>query len=258
MSQNSLTAPFADKKRLGLLDSVRGICVAGMILYHTLFDVLYFFGISVSPAAATGINLVRDLGAALFILMSGFTFRLGSHRICHAVVTGAGGLVITLVTYIAARDMTVIFGILSFMCVAGVFACLTDRILSRLYQPGGAFVCLFLFFLFLSVNYGYIGYGSFALYFFPSALYKNMFTAFLGFPFPGFVSGDYFGFLPWIFAYLTGYFLFGSVYGSDKFTRLSHLRIPVAEKLGKYSLYIYLGHQPVIYGTVYALSRLIK
>ena len=82
-----------------------------------------------------------------------------------------------------------------------------------------------------------------------------MATAYLGFPFPGFRSTDYFSLVPWLFLFLTGYFLF----------RLTGQRLAAApdlgrcvplEALGRRSLLVYMLHQPVLYGLTMVLRLL--
>lgn len=257
MSQNSLLPRLTeDGSRLNTLDSLRGICVLGMIAYHTLFDVVYAFSLYVPPAAVFAVNLIRDLGAALFIFMSGFCFSLGHHHKRNIIVLNAAGLVITLATYIFARDMAVIFGILSFMGIACLLMCALKKPFEKLPAAPFAVVSAMLFLLFVSVNYGYIGYGSFIAARFPAFLYKNIVTAFFGFPYTGFSSGDYFSLLPWIFAYFCGFFTYRAIKDGKSFGRIMKIRIPFVAKVGRLSLIIYIVHQPVVYGVV-MLAKMI-
>jgi len=256
--QNSLTRHSPEnKKRYYLLDSVRGICVLGMIVYHTLFDIVEVFEIPVTAEVLLWVNLVRDLGAALFILMSGFCFSLGRHHLRHILVLSGLGLGITLVTMLVMPEMTVYFGILSFLGAACLIMCGLEKLFLRLPPVQSAGLCFLLFFTFISVNYGYIGYGNVIVTYLPEALYRNFFTAFLGFPFSGFTSGDYFGVFPWIFAYFFGFFLYHALKGNEKAERLLCTKVPFLWKAGKPSLYIYVIHQPVVFGLAVLLKILI-
>ena len=71
---------------------------------------------------------------------------------------------------------------------------------------------------------------------------------FLGFPDPGFFSGDYFPLFPWIFLYLTGYFLYGMFvkFPEVKKALAIHLPVPFLETAGRHSLLLYLLHQPLL------------
>ena len=79
-------------------------------------------------------------------------------------------------------------------------------------------------------------------------LYRGLFMTFLGFPDPGFFSGDYFPLFPWIFLYLTGYFLYGMFmkFPEVKNALRIHLPVPFLEAAGRHSLLLYLLHQPLL------------
>lgn len=67
----------------------------------------------------------------------------------------------------------------------------------------------------------------------------------LGFPFPGFVSGDYFPVLPWIFLFLCGYFFQKIAAQHEAWLHIAEIKIPLLSAIGKRSIWIYLLHQPV-------------
>ena len=71
---------------------------------------------------------------------------------------------------------------------------------------------------------------------------------FLGFPDPEFFSGDYFPLFPWIFLYLTGYFLYGMFmkFPEVKNALRIHLPVPFLVTAGRHSLLLYLLHQPLL------------
>lgn len=235
------------RQRFYLLDGIRGICVAGMVVYHTLFDIVMLSGAEIPDAALFVFNLIRDIGASVFILISGMCFSLGEHRLRRFLILLFAGAAITGATYLFAREATVICGILSFMCLSGGAAALLERALKKIPAVPGLIISFLLFIIMFRVNYGYLGTYSKMLFIMPSFLYRNYFTAVLGFPFNGFTSGDYYGFVPWIFVYLTGYFLWRIISHRENLQRLLRLKIPFFGFLGKYSLIIYLAHQPVIY-----------
>lgn len=67
-----------------------------------------------------------------------------------------------------------------------------------------------------------------------------------GFPPEDFFSGDYFSLVPWMFLYLSGYFLYDIVIEKKSFQKLMEVRIKPLEWIGRRSLLIYLLHQPVV------------
>lgn len=84
----------------------------------------------------------------------------------------------------------------------------------------------------------------------PKTIYPVPYLAWLGFPSLGFVSGDYYPIIPFIFMYLAGYFAAHIEQGIDK-TALSWAYanpLPALASLGRHALPFYLLHQPIILG----------
>ena len=68
----------------------------------------------------------------------------------------------------------------------------------------------------------------------------------LGFPEPGFFSGDYFSYFPWIFLYLCGYFLYELLMKREPLQKFLQSRTYVLGWIGRKSLILYMLHQPVL------------
>ncbi len=243
--------------RYPLIDAVRGLCVAGMVIYHALFDVAELFGFDVVKFVSfVPLLLIRDIGASLFVFISGVCFRFSHHRLRRFLVLFAGGLVVDVVTFAVAPDAAVLFGILTFMSVSGLLLAALDGILSRLPPKTFFAVNLLLFLFFFRMNYAYVGTYSHVLFYMPPALYKNYLTAFFGFPFDGFSSGDYFPLFPWMFICFAGYFFSVMAKSNKKIKRAAAVQVPFFGQLGKYSLIIYIAHQPLLYGAIWLMAKL--
>ena len=242
-----------DRVRYPLPDAVRGLCVLGMVVYHALFDISLFTGKTPVPAAV--MDAVRDLGASVFILLSGFCFHLGQRRLRRFVLLFSAGAAVTAVTALFLPEERVLFGILTFMAVSGGLLALLDPLLRRVSPAAGLALSLILFLLLFRVNYGYLGLSSPLLYL-PAGLYRDYATAFFGFPFPGFFSGDYYPLLPWFFICLTGYYLYGLLTRTRFGERLLCVRVPLLSSVGRLALPVYLAHQPLLYGAVWLFFSL--
>lgn len=85
----------------------------------------------------------------------------------------------------------------------------------------------------------------------PEGWYQNLATTFFGFPPENFYSTDYFSLIPWLFLYLSGYFLYRCVLKRREAEKLLSFlekgRIPLLRWIGQHSLLLYLLHQPVIF-----------
>lgn len=84
----------------------------------------------------------------------------------------------------------------------------------------------------------------------PKTIYPVPYLAWLGFPSPGFVSGDYYPIIPFIFMYLAGYFAAHIAQGIDKAAPSWAYAnpVPALASLGRHALPFYLLHQPIILG----------
>ncbi len=244
-----------DKIRYGLPDTVRGVLILGMIAYHTLFDIVLIYGYPLDSPLMRGVNVIRDVGAACFIFLSGFCFHFGRRNVKKGLLLFGAGLLVTAATYLFDPESCVLFGVLTFLGTGKLLLCAMHPLLERVPAAAGCAVSFMLFLLLFSCNYGYAGYGDFVLFRWPTFLYRDYITAFFGFPFSGFFSSDYFGLLPWFFVLLCGYFSFRIIMLRPTARQTMSLRLRGVSFIGRYSLFVYLIHQPVIYCVVWATKK---
>ncbi len=224
-----------------------------MIIYHTVWDLV---SIGVLPRSflisAPAVVWQRSI-CFTFIILSGFCFSLSKNPFKSGAVVFAAGLLVTAAAFIIMPKNRIIFGILTFLGSAVILTALINYALKRLRPAVGMVLCAVLFALSFNISKGY--FAGFPL---PASLYKNYITAFLGFPFRGFASADYFPFFPWYFLYLFGYFSFSEMKSRNMMRFLKTPEIPVLNFIGRHALAIYLIHQPVIYAAVYAAAGVIR
>lgn len=254
--------------RLALLDTLRGLTLVSMILYHACWDAVYILGADWPWYESRASYIWQQSICWTFILLSGFCVPFSRRLLRRGLeVFGAGALVM-LVTNIVLPEDRVIFGVLTL-----IGSCMLLMVPLRQYMDrggsraedgkvnsasiAGLIIFAVLFVLFKDVNSGVIGTGmlhrilpvipkrTLAL---PAAWYRNLVTAYVGFPPAGFFSTDYFSLLPWCFLYLCGYEL------HLVFRSRGLLESPFFKKeikplsfMGRNSLLIYLLHQPVLY-----------
>ena len=151
----------------------------------------------------------------------------------------------------------VLFGVLTLLGTSALLLIPLERPLRRLPARAGLAGSFTLFLLLRDVNTGFLGFEGAHLAALPEELYRNLLTAFLGFPPADFYSTDYFSLLPWFFLFLTGYFL--RRVQLDRQARPERdIRLPVFSTLGRHSLLIYLVHQPLVFGLLTGLELLLK
>lgn len=231
--------------RLSKLDTLRGLNLISMMAYHAMWDVVYLFGRDMAWYKGTPGFIWQQLICQTFILLSGFSWNLGKHHIKRGLTVFLAGALVTLVTLIFMPEAVVIFGILTFMGSAMLIMVPFDRLFRRFSgRPANALFLILSLVLFIVTRYAgrYIT-GT------------NYFTAYLGFPFPGFFSDDYFPLIPWFFLYMTGYFLYRVLPKEKIGPVLTKGFCPPLEFIGRHTLIIYLMHQPVILGVLMLIFR---
>ena len=231
------------------LDTLRGLALISMILYHASWDLVYLFGVDWPWYSSSGAFFWQQAICWTFILLSGYCFHLGRRRMRRGWMAFGGGAVVTAVTLIAMPDMPVLFGVLTFLGSATLLTIPMDKLLKKIPAVPGLALSFAFFWLFREVNSGFLGFEPLGLVSLPEGLYASLFTAYLGFPPAGFRSSDYFPLLPWSFLFWTGYFLYRLRLGEPRRTLP---QIPVVTWMGRHSLVIYMLHQPVVYGVLTA------
>lgn len=229
-------------------DIIRGLAVIAMIVYHTLWDIVYIFDVDIDWFRSDAGFVFQQSICCTFILVSGFCVRLGKRTVKRSVTVLVGALIITAVTAVFMPDNIIINGVLGFIGISMLVTIPLKKVLGKINHIVGIAVSLILFVLTYNIQDGFIGIGDRALVNMPDFLYQNSVTAFFGFPDKEFFSADYVPFLPWIFLFLTGYYLF-DVFGKKGRTKyLSAFSFRPLEFVGRHSFEIYMVHQPLIYG----------
>lgn len=234
------------KKRIWELDAFRGLCLLGMVIVHLMFDLVYLYRI-INWEYPLWFTFIQNWGGILFILLSGICVTLGRHHIKRGLAVFGCGLVVTLATVLMW-----LFGFdESILIYFGVLHCLG--------------VCMLLWAVFRKLpDWALIILGVAMV---AAGLYLNHVTLVdfpyllpLGFTFPGLNTSDYFPLLPNL-----GYFLLGAVIGRHLYARKETLfpkvneRNPIIRFLsfcGRQSLWIYLGHQPILAGLCMLIAYL--
>ena len=247
-------------KRLSTIDGIRGITIVSMILYHFCWDLVYICGFPMAWYGSYGAYLWQQSICYSFILISGFCLNLSRRPVRNGCLVFGCGLLVTAVTLVAMPDEPVICGVLTLLGSCMLILAVCKPVLEKIPPLAGLFCSLFLFLFFRHVNSGYLGFFGRPLIRLPESLYSGWISTYFGFPKPGFVSSDYFSLLPWLFLYLTGYFIYRCTGLADG--RVPHpyltVKIPVFDWIGRHSLLIYMLHQVVLYGIAMAILFILQ
>ncbi len=239
--------------RLYMIDSLRGLAVILMVVYHAFYNVRYIFG---NPFQWTvRLYPLQQAACWLFILIGGFSFALSRDNLRRGLLVSACGLALTAVTAVFMPRERIVWGVLSFLGAAMLLAHGARNVLRRVPAEWGIVVSAALFALTRDIQYGYLGFEGRWVAALPARLYEVGWLFPLGFPGPDFWSADYFPLIPWFFLYLCGFFLYRLAQGTPAAQKLLLRRVPGLAELGRHSLLIYLLHQPVIFGLMWIFFR---
>ncbi|MBO5279411.1 MAG: DUF1624 domain-containing protein [Lachnospiraceae bacterium] len=244
-------------KRYEILDTIRGVTVVSMVLYHTMWDLVYLYGMKLRWYESSAAYICQQSICWTFILLSGFCFPMGRRKLKRSLTVFAAGLIVTLVTAAFVPDSRVIFGVLTLLGSSMLIMTALDRAAVRVRPCAGLMISLLLFFLLRDVNEGYLGFEILHLCVLPKSWYQNPATTYLGFPYRTFFSTDYFSLLPWFFLFTAGYYLYHLMRERNWLIMLEKAKsVRPLSFIGRHSLEIYLIHQPVITVILNVLSHL--
>ena len=103
-----------NKKRIVILDTIRGILIILVILYHFLYDLNFIFNVNIPLMNTAGINIFRDIFVSMLIFISGICCNLSKSNLKRGIKVLFFGLVISVVTITIIPEERIIFGILHF------------------------------------------------------------------------------------------------------------------------------------------------
>lgn len=247
-----------EKKRIELLDELRGFAIIAMIVHHTFLDIGFVLGLGWGEEIFNRLAFFQPAFWAIFIIISGICSRLSRNTVKRGFIVLAAGLGVSVVTAVimplfGVTGAEIYFGILHCLGSCMIITGLLMPVIKKINPVVGTVISALLFAVFYSISQGSLLFGLVKL---PSVLYSTDYLAPLGMFSPTFFSADYFGILPWLFMFLFGAFL--GKYASDgafpKWTYKSRVK-PLAF-VGRNSLWFYLAHQPVIYGVLLVIGIL--
>ncbi len=231
--------------RLPLIDAARGVAIVAMAIYHFSWDLRFFGFTGVDVTQETGWVIFARLIAGTFLFLVGVSLVLSTRgglnrrRFLRRLgILAAAAAAITAVTYVTMPDAFIFFGILHCIAVSSVLGLAFVRAPVGVVVGAAVLVCL-------------------APSFLAGPAFDHPALQWIGLSTTMPRSNDFVPLFPW----------FGAVLAGIAAARLAPL-LPVAVPswrggplgralvwAGRHSLPIYLIHQPVLFGAVYAAAQ---
>lgn len=241
----------AARPRFAIVDIARGVAIIAMIAYHLCWDLSYFRFIAADVGYDPQWVVIARSILAVFLFLVGVGLVLGHGRGIRWAsfwrrwtFVVAGALVITVATWFAFPDSFVYFGVLHAIALLSLLA------LPFLAAP-----------LWLPIVVAIVVIGLPFVY--SDALFNEKLFSWLGFwqvPPP---ANDLVPVFPWFGAVLLGAIAARLVLASSLAARLAAINPPgrlarVLAFMGRWSLLIYLAHQPILLGLVYPAAAILQ
>lgn len=244
------------KNRVWLIDELRGLSIILMVIYHFFYDLVFLFGVRINAIYSPFVNFLVCFFAGLFIFISGTSCLFSRSNLKRGIRCVIFAFLFSLCTYIIMPDSPDRFGILHLLGFSMLIYALCGRLLSKLNPYWGIVIFSALFLALFNLPQGYLFFKPFALTV-PESFYSASFLFPIGLPNGSFRSLDYFPLLPWTLLFIAGSY-FGMLLKERKlpdFFYKPHVK-PLAFA-GRNTIWIYLFHQPVLYGILWIVFRLI-
>jgi uncharacterized membrane protein len=235
------------------IDFLRGLALVLMLVFNYAYALALFNIYSVRGGWLFWFLFPHVIGA-MFVFLVGVSFTISYSKLKKKgtrdvykkyLLRGSKifglGLLITLVTWIFARDATIFFGVLHLIGISVMLAPLFRKFTKTNLWLGLLLIAVGIYLRNLSVSYP-VSY--------PWLLWLGLMPE-------NFQTLDYFPLLPWFGVVLLGIFAGNTLYAKGK--RMFRIRemshgAGLLCFLGRHSLIIYLLHQPVLIAILYALG----
>ncbi len=230
-------------RRYHLFDLIRGACIIYVVFYHAVFNLASTEKAAYDLLLSSGMNISKFIFVSTLILLSGICTQLTRSNLKRGIKTALAAILVTAVTAIFMPKMTIIFGILHFFGSAMLIYAALDKLIAKI----PSYIGIPVFALLWALTYN--------IYERSGSVPKSLLLFILGFN-TGHVSGDYYPLMPHLFLFLVGAFV-GRAFKSGKVPEFFRKNpIPPLSFIGRHTLFIYLIHQPILYGFIWFILPL--
>lgn len=242
---NNMAEKRKNGTRVVLLDEIRGFAIICMVVYHTMFQLKYSFGVDVPIFFDSWFGIIRDIFAGAFIFIAGCMCRFSRNNLKRGVQCFFLGMIITFVVPFFGSNIE--FGILHFMGISMMLYGLFEDAFEAIPSFVGMIFCVLLAVTTWNIMDGYFGIPKLFEWALPDAAYNVGALFPFGFAPATYEPEDYFPLLPWIFVFLGGSFFGEWAKNGDLPGVFYNSHLPWLAAVGRYTIWIYMLHIPIVY-----------
>jgi uncharacterized membrane protein len=218
--------------RIFELDFFRGIAVLLMVYFHIIFDLKEFYGLNINYQNGY-IYYIGLISGATFIILAGVSSSLSKNNLKRGLKILVLGILLTVITSMIGKGTQIYFGILHLLGISMMLSHFIVKLSSKVWLF--ILLCLSSLVIFgnsyitqMKIDYNYL--------------------MIFGLKSSSFYSADYYPMIPWFGVFVIGILLGKILYGKKKsyLPFLSGFGNNPINFLGRYSLIIYLIHQPLV------------
>lgn len=226
------------------------------------YDIGNVLGYNIGYELFDAFRIVQPLFWFAFIFISGICTNLSRNVLKRGCILFVVAFAITFVTAVIMPILgfegnQIYFGIIHCLAACMIIAGLSKGALKAANFKVAMTILIVLFLITYNMQNGYLGFGNMSIQI-PSSLENTGILFPIGITSPSFFSADYFPIFPWLFM-----FLMGALVGREMKERgfpvfMYKSRSKFLSFLGRYSLYIYVAHQPVLFTLFYIIGIFIN
>jgi len=235
------------KKRIEIIDALRGLAVTLMVIHHAMYNLTVFLDAPGWLYSNVVFDALQTLFVGVFVCLSGVSSRFSRGNVQRGAIVIVFAVIVTYVT--TRMDMPINFGILHLLGTLMIFYGLTSKFWDKIPRKVAPFIYIAL--IIISV----IARNVFS----PTSdnlVIRDLLSVF-GWRQPGFTSFDYQPILPAIFVFLFGTWM-GQYIREEKFPKWFYdAKFPFFPLVGRNALLIYMAHQPILFGATMLVATFI-
>lgn len=240
--------------RVGILDTMRGLAIIFVMVYHLMYDLIFFAGKDIPFFFSGGMEVVHNFFLVVLFSVSGICAGFSKNVLRRGATLFLLGELLTIGTAVFFPQELIVFGVLSCFGMSMLIYGVISPLLKKLPQLAvfAVFAALsIIFFNFHRTDSLFFIFGSVKL----NVPHDIPYLYPLGIKQDGFYSSDYFPLIPFGLIFLAGTGL-SDIFAKRQLPEFFYkANIPAVNFCGKYSLWFYIIHQPIFMLITYLMRK---